>query len=641
MTRRSLLLIVAVLLLAAAGGVLWLLQPDRAGTSSAPARTAATEPESPALPQPAGGASAPESLGAAPAHPVQAIESPGGAPAVIEGRVIDRGGSAIAGATLQVLLLTGNAPFRTREDAGLTGTSAGDGRFHLVGAPAGEALALEVAHDDFAPSLREPFTGAPGHTTDLGDIVLEDGLALTGTVSGAAGEPLAGASVKLSDVATLSATGAVSKPLRTVTTDERGGYALPHLALRQYAVEAEAEGHLRATTVLSLVLGAPAGSWRQDFQLLPADSRLFGRVLDPDERPVAGATLRLSQRQQRANTYFLENSSTDNDGNYLFDDLAQGHYQLELNCAAFYLPQPVDLPAGPESQVVHVQRALSVHGQLQADGELPLNFLVGVRPDGRTGAGLVSGEPVEREIKGSDPRGSFVVDGLRPGTYRFAVSAPGFAETTSQDVVLGPGSGRTDVLIPLTRGGAIAGHLSEPLAGVRIELRGDDYDPALSIESTFPTPPLPGLVVKTDDQGAFRVEHVPEGAYTLSARPAAAPPLHVRSVQVGEGATTDVGTLALLRGGVVFGNVLGADGRPRQGVRIAAQGPAHQQQALSDAQGGFRLEALPPGDYELTASPGNLWEALRFEARQTVSVKAGEERPVLLTLTERQPVPPR
>jgi hypothetical protein len=130
---------------------------------------------------------------------------------------------------------------------------------------------------------------------------------------------------------------------------------------------------------------------------------------------------------------------------------------------------------------------------------------------------------------------------------------------------------------------------------------------------------------------------VPAGAYTLSARPAGAPPLHLRSVQVAEGSTTDVGTLKLERGGVVFGNVLGTDGRPRQGVRIAAQGPQHQQQTVSDAQGGFRLEALPAGDYELTASPGNLWEALRFEARQSVTVKAGEERPVLLTLTERQP----
>ncbi len=470
-------------------------------------------------------------------------------------------------------------------------------------------------------------------------IALEDGMTLAGTVLDGSGVPIAAATVTLSDVITLQSPDPADAPLRTAVTDDQGEYAIAHLALRQYAIEASADGFAPATTVLSLVLGAPSGAWRQDFHLLAADSRLVGLVLDPDEQPVPNATVRVSQRNASSNTYFLKTVATSPDGAFAFESLAGGLYQLDVLDAVHYLAQPLDLATSPDTQVVRVLRALQVHGQLQAAGPLPATFHVTVRPDGRTGAGLVGAAIPERDVGGADPPGSFVFGGLRPGSYRFEVSAGGYADTTSQDVILGPESTRTDVVIPLVSGGALAGRLSRPLPCVNVELRGEDYDPALSIEAAFPTPPLHGLTASTDLEGRFRINHVPAGTYTLSARPLASPPVHLRSIAVVDEQTTDVGTLTLVDGGIVFGNVLGPDGLPRQGVRIAAQGAQHQQQAVSDAQGGFRLEALPPGDYELTASPGNLWEALRFDAHQSVTVAAGEERPVLLTLAERQVAP--
>jgi hypothetical protein len=89
----------------------------------------------------------------------------------------------------------------------------------------------------------------------------------------------------------------------------------------------------------------------------------------------------------------------------------------------------------------------------------------------------------------------------------------------------------------------------------------------------------------------------------------------------------------------MFGNVVGPDGRERNGVRITVMSDRHQAQALTDAQGAWRIEALPPGDYEVQATPGVLWEALRFGAIEHVTLHAGEELGVALTLVERATQP--
>jgi hypothetical protein len=286
--------------------------------------------------------------------------------------------------------------------------------------------------------------------------------------------------------------------------------------------------------------------------------------------------------------------------------------------------------------LVRALPALEVRGQLLvASGTAPRDFRVRNRPDGRTGAGLLDPSTLELEIRNSAPPGSFVVGGLRPGSYRFEIHASGFAATTSSDVIIGAAVGGANVVINLMRGGSLVGRVSPPAEGVIVELRGDEYDPSLAIEATFPTPPIHGLRTTTDKNGRFLFEHVPPESYSVSARPTSAPPAHAHGIAVYDEERTDIGALLLEAGGAIIGNVLGPDGRTRQGVRISASGLDHHQQTVTDAQGGFRLDALPPGDYEVRATPPGLWEALSFEARQSVTVRVGVDATILLTLAER------
>jgi hypothetical protein len=113
----------------------------------------------------------------------------------------------------------------------------------------------------------------------------------------------------------------------------------------------------------------------------------------------------------------------------------------------------------------------------------------------------------------------------------------------------------------------------------------------------------------------------------------------VREVEVLEGGRHDLGLLELPRGGVIFGNVLGVDGAPSVGARVTALAPGQQEQALTDAAGAFRLPSLPPGEYQLRATPPTMWEALRYEAETKVTLQAGQETPVLLSFVERAATP--
>src|SRR5262249_48087407 len=130
-----------------------------------------------------------------------------------------------------------------------------------------------------------------------------------------------------------------------------------------------------------------------------------------------------------------------------------------------FFDRPADVTAPRDDIMLHAQAALGVHGQVVGDGPVA-SFHLGIVPDGRSGAGLVGDLPLERDVTGD----SFDVGGLRPGSYRFEVLAPGYAPTSSSDVIIASGQQGTQVLINLLRGGTITGRLRPAVANARIEL---------------------------------------------------------------------------------------------------------------------------------------------------------------------------
>ena len=638
MLRRPLVPLVLILMaLAAAVGGWWLLHGREAESSAAPS----AHPAANAGNLPAGasgnGAPAPAANGGHPLPtPVESLQA-SGAPRRAFGRVVDSSGAGVAGAQVACFRELARAqgvfehgrerlPFETATDAG--------GRFELAGLPVGEGLGVEVRHPDFAPAERAPFTVSDSESTDLGDIALGAGLLLIGNVLAADGQRLGGATVTLSELGAQPPEEGGPEP-RTATTAADGEYRFDHLAPRQFTVEVEMQGFAPRAATLALVFGAATGNTRQDFRLLPAGEAIAGQVRDHQDRPVPGLSLRLSQQDRNAHDYFDAQAVSDAQGRFRFDAVAVGLYQLEATGASWFLPKALTVKGGDQSLDVRVQPARSVTGTLQGAAGPPRDFRVTIRPDAGSGARLLGETRPALVVTGAEPPGQFVFKGLRPGTYRFEIAAAGYAVTTSGDVILGDENPAAEVLIALDLGGTLEGRVAPAAAGVSVELRASDYDPAGPMESVMPTQPIHDLATATDGQGAFRLEHVPAGRYTLTARAPGTPPLHVRDVEVLEGGHHDLGVLQLPQGGVIFGNVLGVDGAPSVGARVTALAPGQQEQAVTDTTGAFRLPSLPPGDYQLRATPPTMWEALRYEAQATVTLQAGQETPVLLTFVER------
>jgi hypothetical protein len=125
-------------------------------------------------------------------------------------------------------------------------------------------------------------------------------------------------------------------------------------------------------------------------------------------------------------------------------------------------------------------------------------------------------------------------------------------------------------------------------------------------------------LVGTDDDGRFVFDRLPAGSYTLSAaktgyvtayhgssRPGRGPGIPV-AVTGGERVTV---TLAIVRGGVITGTIVDAQGLPAPGVPVlavdvrpgaTATAPVR---AVTDDRGIYRIFGLPSGDYVVSAVP--------------------------------------
>ncbi|MCI0339699.1 MAG: carboxypeptidase regulatory-like domain-containing protein [Planctomycetales bacterium] len=127
----------------------------------------------------------------------------------------------------------------------------------------------------------------------------------------------------------------------------------------------------------------------------------------------------------------------------------------------------------------------------------------------------------------------------------------------------------------------------------------------------------------TDSAGEFRARTLPAGRWTLEVT---APDLArevVAGIEVVAGQETRVPDIVLSPHSVLFGNVKGEGDRPREGLRVRAQGlNGGSAEATTDALGGYRLTGLAAGNYflEVKGGPADVYPTL------VVTLGKGEER---------------
>jgi protocatechuate 3,4-dioxygenase beta subunit len=538
-----------------------------------------------------------------------------GAPTSLAGEVVDASGRAVAGAVVQVFPDKGRADtfdlrrglfdLQAAADPLAQAKAGGDGLFTLGDLSPGRYL-LRVSAPGYAVAFRSDVRVTVDERSGRVRVVLDPGAGWVGTVEDEGGRGIAGARLV-----------AVALPGERLQRLDRvdvvagpdGAYRLDTLVSGvRYFVEAWAEGHSPSGQVL-----VAEGVKRRDVRLT-ASGRVEGRVTDKRTgAAVAGAEVMLVAGNVA--TLSPVSAVTDEAGQYVLPYVSPGPILLFSVKAAGYeaVSQGGDVLKG---------RAVVAGGTLVLDAGLERGGTVGGRVLDAAGRPIpyaeVSVADPRRRWEGeesvlADAQGTYLLTGLKAGTYELRVTAPGFAPIVGEEecrVVVTPEFTPVVRDVKLTQGATLLGVVRSPdglpVPGAQVEaraaaagdLRGRVRD----------------LVTFSDGSGAYRLAGVPAA---IDVTVSASHDEWVRAthgpIRLGEGQRQEI-TLVLKAGSTLQGRVVDAHGRAvaEARVRWGAVGPENEDRVnpgdsfradealgarvvLTDADGGFKLVRLEPG----------------------------------------------
>ncbi|WP_437606875.1 carboxypeptidase-like regulatory domain-containing protein [Sorangium sp. So ce834] len=207
----------------------------------------------------------------------------------------------------------------------------------------------------------------------------------------------------------------------------------------------------------------------------------------------------------------------------------------------------------------------------------------------------------------SDERGRFQL-ALPEGTYQLSATMEGYGSTSA------PAHSGATVSLVLPKSGAVIGHVYDER---KEPVRRFTITAVTSLPEMLPAPPP--LWTKTFDSpdGSFRADQFPNWAVFLKVTAAGRAPSFSPALTVGPGETKEV-DISLSSGCTLVGKVEDKTGLPLPDVLVDAESRLGAgsnselsmasadavQQAMSEMDGGFRLEHVPMGDVRVRAYDG-------------------------------------
>jgi RHS repeat-associated protein len=348
---------------------------------------------------------------------------------------------------------------------------------------------------------------------------------VTGTVVDQAGQPVAGATVRITGTA------------NATTTDGAGNFSLTAPA-GLYTLTVSKLGFLSATTTpFTLAAGATfaAGAIR----LSPAPGTITGTVVaSPGNAPLAGAAVSLAEN---GDTAFADAA-----GSFTLVEPA-GTYTVTA-AQAGYAPQtlaPFALAAGTTHPLGTITLSanpatLSGHVVSSAGGAPIAGATVTATALAAAGTHATSGPELPRRsariaasfTATTDAAGNFTLQ-LPPGTYGVTVTATGFGSRTTSAVTLGPGAAFGFGTLALDPLGTITGTVVQAAGGAPVA------GATITVVGTL-------NVTATDAAGAFTLTQG-AGTYTLEASAAGFADTTTAPFTLAPGATVAVGAIQLAR----------------------------------------------------------------------------------------------
>jgi protocatechuate 3,4-dioxygenase beta subunit len=494
--------------------------------------------------------------------------------AAVTGRLVDSEERPLAGRVAAQELAGQPLP---RSLVELLRTDTGpDGRFRIERVPPG-SYALGAVAPRFSGRRVEAEVSGREAVIDLGDIALEQGLAIRGRVRTSSGTPVPDADIRTGGFDMMRG-GTFSE----TRSEPDGSFVLAGLLPGPTRVNVRAIGYASINNKMMMPGADPVDV------ILTAGGAVGGVVVEEGDRPIDA--YRVVANPVKSTGVWdgrAEKSVGSSDGRFLLEDLAEETYVLQVlvpdRAPATVSGVRVSAGRTTDAGVIRVPRGGIVRGTVADTSGDPI---VGASVKAY-GAAQDAMEWSEQMQTLSEPSGAFEIRGVPEGKRQVVATHPDYAAADAiVDVVAAKGP--VEARLVLTQGGRIEGLARKrdgtPLAGLTLSVYSQSRPRSGGGR--------PNTVTRAD--GGFTIEHVAPGPTMVNLMASVGPgrmmSMMSKQVDVREGETTSVDFSS--REILVSGHVT-KSGTPVPGVRLQFFGQGGM--SFSMAAGFDNVASAPTG----------------------------------------------
>ncbi len=531
----------------------------------------------------------------------------------ISGRVTDENGAPVPGARVRLARDMGIRALLRGGPAALLGrpgvTTGPDGGFRLRGLAPQKNSTVEATKAGYVPAKRYGLTLKVGESVKDLALVVKRGLEGRGRVVDAAGQPIAGAEIRLTRPeggpfrSMMIQIGGMSREKPDATSAADGSFRVAGLEPGEYAVSVSREGYA-AKRVPSVAVQAEGPNDWPPIVLAPG-APVAGTVRGSKGELVVGA-----QVSAFGDGIGAQQASTDTEGRFRLEGFGADRAIMLNVRAEGYAPLQRNVTPPSEDLALTLKTTGTIRGRVEdATTNRPITDFTASYREPRSspfgGMRVVVAGPGMKSFQ--SPDGSFELTDVPPGRWSVSASSPGYRPTEVTGVEVAEGETKEGVVLTLKKGSVVTGRVLDPQRGTgvpnaSVSWRGPDggsSGPGAALMAQFEGGDSSQA---TDADGRFRFEGLPAGKITLTAEH----PDYLevsRQVDAEDEETVD---LTLSAGGSIAGAVVGKDGRtPVPGAEVSLDELGStmalgSDTARADGSGNFLFEHLKAGRYRVT-----------------------------------------
>jgi protocatechuate 3,4-dioxygenase beta subunit len=523
----------------------------------------------------------------------------------VTGRVVDKDGKPISGVSIAATDSEPNAMSGMmvrrmvagvrNQDEELVRTGR-DGTFTLRVKEG--AYDLEFKHEGYAPkSVRAVQVSAGSKPID---VTLETGVQVSGrVVRGGAG--VEGVNVT-----------AMAGAMTTTVTGPDGSFVVADLVPGQVMLNfSKFEESIREVRTVN----APA---RELTVELPPGGRITGRVLDKTtRRPIASFQAGVSNSRSGGGMVMMAppslRSFTSDDGSFTLENVPIGPVEVVAQAAGYVNGRTANINMDEAKTINDVEVLLDTGAKIIGkvtgpDGSPVQGASVGVEAAGGGGPMRLMGDAAGAT---TDASGEYTLETVESGSRTVSVRHQKYLPATKTVDVTGR-EVRVDVQLSggIKVTGVVVTDAGAPVADATVRIAGG---------GGF------GRSGRTDQNGAFTLESVAPGRYTVTARKQGYADGTLRDVDLSTGVPVKV---TMSGGAAISGRISGLTAEDLAGVTVEARGSEGQASAAADSAGNYTIEGAPTGTVRVSAYTMRGFAGRKSSPTKTVQLEAGARQQV-------------